>query len=123
MTIMVTGGAGFIRSNFLIDWLSKNDGQVINTDKLTSAGNLQNLKIIDGNLKHVFVKEDILNRKKITELINDYNPRYNINFAAQSHVNRSNYAPDQFIQTNIVGTHSLLQSTRSFWNDMPNHEK
>ena len=123
MTIMVTGGAGFIGSNFVIDWLSKNDEQVINIDKLTYAGNLQNLKIIEGNLKHVFVKEDILNRKKITELINDYNPRYIINFAAESHVDRSIHAPDQFIQTNIVGTHSLLEATRSFWSDMPNHEK
>jgi len=123
MTIMVTGGAGFIGSNFVIDWLSKNDEQVINIDKLTYAGNLQNLKTIEGNLKHVFVKEDILNRKKITALINDYNPRYIINFAAESHVDRSIHAPDQFIQTNIVGTHSLLEATRSFWNDMPNHEK
>jgi len=120
---MVTGGAGFIGSNFILDWLSKNDEQVINIDKLTYAGNLQNLKSIENNSQHIFVKEDILNRQKITELIKDYNPRYIINFAAESHVDRSIHAPDQFIQTNIVGTHSLLESIRGFWSDMSSNEK
>ncbi len=123
MTIMVTGGAGFIGSNFVLDWLSKNDEQVINVDKLTYAGNLQNLKVLKGNLNHIFVKEDILNKQKITELINDYNPRYIINFAAESHVDRSIHSPDQFIQTNIVGTYALLESIRSFYDVMSNKEK
>jgi len=123
MTIMVTGGAGFIGSNFILDWLSKNDEQVINIDKLTYAGNLQNLKSIESDSQYIFVKEDILNRQKITELIKDYNPRYIINFAAESHVDRSIHAPDQFIQTNIVGTHSLLESIRGFWSDMSSNEK
>jgi len=120
---MVTGGAGFIGSNFIIDWLSKNDERVINIDKLTYAGNLQNLKTIENNSQYVFIKEDILNQQKVTELINDYNPRYIINFAAESHVDRSIHSPDQFIQTNIVGTYSLLESFRSFWNVKPYEEK
>ena len=120
---MVTGGAGFIGSNFVIDWLAKNDEKVINIDKLTYAGNLQNLKSIEGNSKHFFVKEDILNRNKITDLINYYNPRYIINFAAESHVDRSIHEPDQFIQTNIVGTYNLLESIRGFWSNMSLKDK
>ena len=123
MTIMVTGGAGFIGSNFILDWFTKNDEQVINVDKLTYAGNLQNLKALETNSKHVFIKEDILNTKKLTELITNYRPRYIVNFAAESHVDRSIYAPDQFIQTNIVGTYSLLESIRSIWNDMSLSDK
>jgi dTDP-glucose 4,6-dehydratase len=123
MTILVTGGAGFIGSNFILDWLSKNDEQVVNIDKLTYAGNLENLKSIENNSNYIFVKEDISNKEKITELFKDYNPRYIINFAAESHVDRSIHSPDEFIQTNIVGTYSLLESIRNLWVDMPNKEK
>jgi dTDP-glucose 4,6-dehydratase len=123
MTIMVTGGAGFIGSNFVLNWLSKNDEKVINVDKLTYAGNLQNLKAVENNSNHLFVKEDILNKDIISKLIKDYNPRYIVNFAAESHVDRSIHEPDQFIQTNIVGTQNLLESVRIFWDNLSNKEK
>ena len=123
MTIMVTGGAGFIGSNFILNWLSKYDELVVNVDKLTYAGNLQNLKSIENDSNYIFVNEDILNTNKIIELFKIYNPRYIINFAAESHVDRSIHSPDQFIQTNIVGTYSLLESIRFFWSDISEIDK
>jgi len=118
MTILVTGGAGFIGSNFIIDWISKNDEKVVNVDSLTYAGNLQNLKTVESNSNYLFVKQNILNKKEISHLLLTHKPRYIINFAAESHVDRSIHSPDEFIQTNILGTYSLLEVIRNFWMSM-----
>ncbi len=123
MTIMVTGGAGFIGSNFVIEWLSKHNETVINVDKLTYAGNLQNLEVLEGDSNHIFVKEDIGNIQVISQLLKDYKPRFIINLAAESHVDRSIHFPEEFIQNNIVGTFNLLESTRSYWNNLGDEEK
>ena len=123
MSIMVTGGAGFIGSNFIIEWLERHSEPVINVDKLTYAGNLQNLVTLEGDSKHIFAQEDIGNTKAIDQLLKDHKPRFVLNFAAESHVDRSIHSPEEFIQTNIVGTFRLLESIRSYWNDMSNKDK
>ena len=123
MSIMVTGGAGFIGSNFVIEWLERHSEPVINVDKLTYAGNLQNLVTLKGNSNHIFAQEDIGNTKAINKLLKDHKPRFVLNFAAESHVDRSIHSPEEFIQTNIVGTFRLLESIRSYWNDMSNKHK
>ena len=123
MSIMVTGGAGFIGSNFVIEWLERHSEPVINVDKLTYAGNLQNLVTLEGNSNHIFAQEDIGNTKAINQLLKDHKPRFVLNFAAESHVDRSIHSPEEFIQTNIVGTFRLLESIRSYWNDMSNKDK
>jgi dTDP-glucose 4,6-dehydratase len=92
-------------------------------DKLTYAGNLQNLVSLEGDSNHIFVQEDIGNTKAINQLLKDHKPRFVINFAAESHVDRSIHSPEEFIQTNIVGTFRLLESVRSYWNDMSNKDK
>ena len=104
MSILVTGGAGFIGSNFVLDWLAQSDEPVINLDKLTYAGNLQNLASLDGDKRHLFVKGDIGDYDLLLRLLNEHKPRAVINFAAESHVDRSIHGPEDFIQTNIVGT-------------------
>ena len=123
MSIIVTGGAGFIGSNFVIDWLSQNDELVINLDKLTYAGNLQNLAVLQTNSNHNFVKGDIGDSQLINQLLEEYKPRAIINFAAESHVDRSIRAPEDFIQTNIVGTFRLLESIRFYWKNLKGEEK
>jgi dTDP-glucose 4,6-dehydratase len=123
MSIMVTGGAGFIGSNFIIEWLERYSEPVINVDKLTYAGNLQNLVTLEGDSSHIFAQEDIGNTKAINQLLKDHKPRFVLNFAAESHVDRSIHSPEEFIQTNIVGTFHLLESIRSYWNDMSNKDK
>ena len=115
MTILVTGGAGFIGSNFVIDWLTNNDEMVINLDKLTYAGNLDNLKSIEGNEKHVFVKGDICNVELVQRLFLQFQPKSIINFAAESHVDRSITGPEAFLRTNIIGTFNLLECTKNYW--------
>jgi len=120
---MVTGGSGFIGSNFVIEWLDKCNETIINLDKLTYAGNLENLASLKENSNHIFFHEDIANTSAVDKLLKDYNPRYIINFAAESHVDRSIYYPENFIQTNIVGTFKLLESTRRHWNNLENEEK
>ena len=120
---MVTGGAGFIGSNFVIEWLSKHNEPLINVDKLTYAGNLQNLDVLGGNSNHIFTREDIANTQAIDQLLKDHKPRFILNFAAESHVDRSIHSPEEFIQTNIVGTFRLLESIRNYWNDMSSKDK
>ena len=123
MTIMVTGGSGFIGSNFVIEWLGKYNETIINLDKLTYAGNPENLVSLKENSNHLFFQEDIANTPAVDKLLKEYNPRFIINFAAESHVDRSIHFPENFIQTNIVGTYQLLESTRSYWNNLGDEEK
>ncbi len=115
MAIFVTGGAGFIGSNFVIDWLAQYDELVINIDKLTYAGNLTNLSSLKSNKCHVFVKGDICDFELLKNLFFLYKPRAIVNFAAESHVDRSIHGPEDFIQTNIIGTFRLLECAKEYW--------
>jgi dTDP-glucose 4,6-dehydratase len=123
MTLLVTGGAGFIGSNFSLDWLANTNEAIVNLDKLTYAGNLQNLSAIERNPQHIFVRGDIGEFEQITALLSQYRPRAVVNFAAESHVDRSIHGPDAFIQTNIVGTFHLLEAVRAYWNGLSEAEK
>ena len=114
-SILVTGGAGFIGSNFVLDWIADEDDSVINLDKLTYAGNLQNLASIEGNPRHLFIHGDIGDAELVAKLLTEHKPRAIVNFAAESHVDRSIHGPAEFIQTNIVGTFNLLEATRAYW--------
>ncbi len=115
MAILVTGGAGFIGSNFVLDWLAGCDETVINLDKLTYAGNLENLAALAGDARHVFVQGDFGDAALVNQLLATHQPRAVVNFAAESHVDRSILGPGEFIQTNIVGTFNLLESVRAYW--------
>mgnify|MGYP003529215200 FL=1 len=103
--ILVTGGAGFIGANFVLDWLAEHDEPVINLDKLTYAGNLENLSSLNNDARHIFVHGDIGDRVLMASLLATHRPRAIVNFAAESHVDRSIHGPEDFIQTNIVGTY------------------
>ena len=113
--ILVTGGAGFIGANFVLDWLAQSDEPVLNLDKLTYAGNMENLSSLQGDARHIFVQGDIGDSALLDPLLAQYRPRAVLNFAAESHVDRSIHGPEDFIQTNVVGTMRLLQSVRSYW--------
>ena len=115
MTILVTGAAGFIGANFVLDWLALHDEPIINLDKLTYAGNLDSLKSLKADVRHIFVQGDISDSALVSSLLKQYQPRAVINFAAESHVDRSISGPSDFIQTNIVGTFNLLESVRAYW--------
>ncbi|GAB1386923.1 dTDP-glucose 4,6-dehydratase [Melaminivora sp.] len=115
MTILVTGGAGFIGANFVLDWLADGDEPVVNLDKLTYAGNLHNLDSLAGDARHVFVQGDIGDRGLLDALLAEHQPRAVLNFAAESHVDRSIHGPEDFIQTNVVGTFRLLEAVRQYW--------
>ncbi|AWB35017.1 dTDP-glucose 4,6-dehydratase [Orrella marina] len=123
MAILVTGGAGFIGSNFVLDWLAQSKEPVINLDKLTYAGNLGNLVSLEGNSSHVFVQGDIGDRSLVSRLLVEYKPRAILNFAAESHVDRSIHGPGEFIQTNIQGTFNLLECTREYWLNLDEQAK
>ncbi|MFA7523543.1 MAG: dTDP-glucose 4,6-dehydratase [Halothiobacillaceae bacterium] len=123
MTILVTGGAGFIGSNFVLDWLDASDETVINLDLLTYAGNRQNLAALDNDARHVFVHGDIGDTELVTRLLDEHRPRAVVNLAAESHVDRSILGPEAFIQTNIVGTFRLLEAVRAYWNELPPAEQ
>ena len=123
MTILVTGAAGFIGANFVLDWLEQSNEPVVNLDLLTYAGNLENLKELEGDPRYQFVFGNIGDRNLVANLLADTKPRAVINFAAESHVDRSIHGPGDFIQTNIVGTFNLLESVRGYWNDLPEAEK
>ena len=123
MTILVTGGAGFIGGNFVLDWIAGCDEPVVNLDKLTYAGNLETLASLKGNPRHTFVQGDIGDRALVERLLAEHQPRAVINFAAESHVDRSIHGPGDFIETNIVGTYKLLESVRAYWNALPEAQK
>jgi dTDP-glucose 4,6-dehydratase len=123
MTILVTGGAGFIGSNFVLDWFAQSDERIINLDKLTYAGNLVNLESIQGDGRHVFVRGDIGDSLLVDRLLAEHQPRAIVNFAAESHVDRSIHGPGEFIQTNIVGTFQLLEAARAYWSRLPDTAK
>lgn len=116
--ILVTGGAGFIGSNFVLDWLAGSEEPVLNLDKLTYAGNLDTLASLKDDSRHVFVRGDIGDRELLAHLLTEHRPRAVINFAAESHVDRSISGPGEFIQTNVVGTFNLLEAVRGYWNDL-----
>ena len=123
MTILVTGCAGFIGSNFVHTWLASSDETVINLDKLTYAGNLANLKSLQGDARHVFVHGDIGDRALVDQLLREHQPRAVLNFAAESHVDRSIHGPGEFIQTNVMGTFHLLESVRAYWQVLPETQR
>jgi dTDP-glucose 4,6-dehydratase len=123
MTILVSGGAGFIGGNFVLDWLERHDETVVNLDKLTYAGNLDTLKELKSDSRHVFVCGDIGDRELVSDMLSMHKPRAVINFAAESHVDRSIHGPGDFIQTNIVGTFNLLEAVRAYRDDLPEGEK
>ncbi|QWD62296.1 dTDP-glucose 4,6-dehydratase [Polynucleobacter sp. MWH-UH25E] len=122
--ILITGGAGFIGGNFVLDWLKVpgNEG-IINLDKLTYAGNLATLGSLRDDPRHIFVHGDIGDKELVSNLLKQYQPRAIINFAAESHVDRSIHGPGEFIQTNIVGTFNLLECAREYWDGLKGSEK
>jgi len=123
-TIIVTGGAGFIGSNFVLAWVKQELGTVINLDKLTYAGNLENLTSLQHNPHHVFVHGDIGDQTLVAKLLAEHQPCAVVNFAAESHVDRSIHGPEDFIQTNMVGTFHLLEAVRAYWNQLnAEHQK
>ncbi len=113
--ILVTGGAGFIGSNFVLDWLSCHDEPVVNLDKLTYAGNVRNLAALDGDTRHAFVRGDIGDQTLVERLLAEHRVRAIVHFAAESHVDRSIHGPGEFVSTNIVGTFRLLEAARAHW--------
>ena len=120
---MVTGGAGFIGSNFILDWIANENSPVINLDKLTYAGNVRNLSGLKGDLRHIFAKGDINDRALVGKLFNEYKPCSIVNFAAESHVDRSIHGPKDFIETNVNGTFQLLEESRAYWEGLAGDEK
>jgi dTDP-glucose 4,6-dehydratase len=123
MTILVTGGAGFIGGNFVLDWVAGTNEPVINVDKLTYAGNVETLSSLQGSPNHIFAQGDIGDRTLVEHQLAEHKPRAVINFAAESHVDRSIHGPGDFIETNIVGTYNLLESVRGYWSALPEGEK
>jgi dTDP-glucose 4,6-dehydratase len=121
--ILVTGGAGFIGSNFVLEWLAGESAPVLNLDKLTYAGNLQNLASLADDPRHVFVRGDIGDRALVSGLLQRHRPRAIIHFAAESHVDRSIHAPADFIETNVLGTFALLEESRAYWSSLPEAER
>ena len=116
--ILVTGGAGYVGSNFVLDWLVADGEPVVNLDKLTYAGNLENLRSLEGNARHLFVRGDIGDQALVGELLALHRPRAVVNFAAESHVDRSIHSPGDFIETNVVGTFRLLEAVRGYFDGL-----
>jgi dTDP-glucose 4,6-dehydratase len=117
--ILVTGGAGFIGSNFVLDWLQQHDEPVVNLDKLTYAGNLENLASLAQDKRHIFIKGDICDTALVKSLLEQHKPRAIVHFAAESHVDRSIHGPAEFVTTNVNGTFSMLEAARGYWTAMP----
>lgn len=123
MTILVTGGAGFIGSNFVLDWLSGSNEPVVNLDALTYAGNRANLASLDGDARHLFVHGDICDRERVDRLLAQHRPRAIVHFAAESHVDRSIHGPGEFMRTNVTGTFTLLEAARGYWGTLEGDDK
>ena len=121
--IVVTGGAGFIGSNFILKWLRSSKENILNLDNLSYAANLRNLEVIESDPRYSFIKTDIQNQNEITEIIKEFKPRAILNFAAESHVDRSIEGPESFINTNILGTYSLLEASLNYWNELDESDK
>jgi dTDP-glucose 4,6-dehydratase len=121
--IVVTGGAGFIGSNFILKWLENSKENILNIDNLSYAANLRNLEVIESDPRYSFIKTDIQNQNEITEIIKEFKPRAILNFAAESHVDRSIEGPESFINTNILGTYSLLEASLNYWNELDESDK
>src|SRR2546421_2191483 len=121
--LLVTGGAGFIGANFVLSSVASGDEPLVTLDKLTYAGNLRNLDALRGNSRHAFVQGDICDRALLKELLARHRPRAVVHFAAESHVDRSIIGPAPFVQTNVVGTFSLLEESRDFWEKLPAQER
>ena len=118
MAVLITGGAGFIGANFVLDWVAHTAEKIVNLDKLTYAGNLESLASLNNNPQHVFVQGDIGDSELLPKLLAEHQPRAVLNFAAESHVDRSIHGPGDFIETNIVGTFRLLESVRGYWQSL-----
>jgi len=122
-SIIVTGGAGFIGSNFILQWLATENASIINLDKLTYAGNLGNLETASSDPRYRFVRGDIGDRPLVAELLERHQPKAIVHFAAESHVDRSIHGPDDFIRTNVNGTFNLLEEVRAYWSGLPEDQK
>jgi dTDP-glucose 4,6-dehydratase len=122
-SIIVTGGAGFIGSNFVLQWLATEGTPLVNLDKLTYAGNVRNLQSISSDARYKFIHGDIGDRDLVKQLFQGQQPRAVVHFAAESHVDRSIHGPDDFIRTNVNGTFSLLEEARAYWSDLPASDK
>ena len=123
MSIIVTGGAGFIGSNFILDWFGNKSEEIINIDSLTYSGNIKNLEHIKNNKNLIFIKGDICNQELIKKTFDDFKPRAVINFAAESHVDRSISSPENFIKTNILGVYNLLEVSKEYWKNLSSDKK
>jgi dTDP-glucose 4,6-dehydratase len=123
MTILVTGGAGFIGANFVLAWLEADGAPVINVDKLTYAGNLRNLASLEEDPRHRFVRGDVCDYDQMARLLRQHRPAAVVHFAAESHVDRSIHGPEDFINTNIVGTFRLLEAARGYWQELTGTER
>ena len=121
--IVITGGAGFIGSNFILKWLENSKENILNIDNLSYAANLRNLEVIESDPRYSFIKTDIQTQNEITEKIKELKPRAILNFAAESHVDRSIEGPESFINTNILGTYSLLEASLNYWNELDESDK
>ena len=121
--ILVTGGAGFIGSNFVLEWLAQSDEPVLNLDALTYAGNMENFAALDGDARHVFVHGDICDRALVDRLLAEHRPRALLHFAAESHVDRSIHGPAAFVRTNVEGTFTLLEAVRAYWSGLAPAER
>jgi dTDP-glucose 4,6-dehydratase len=124
MSLLVTGGAGFIGGNFVLDWLAQPLAPaVVNLDKLTYAGNLETLSAVQDDTRHLFVHGDIGDQALVSRLLVEHRPRAVVNFAAESHVDRSILGPEAFIETNVMGTFRLLEAVRHYWSALQGHER
>ena len=119
MAILITGGAGFIGSNFVLDWFEKTNEEIINIDMLTYSGNIKNLKSLENNSNLLFIQGNINDKDLLKKTFDDFKPRAIINFAAESHVDRSIKSPENFIQTNIFGVYNLLEISKEYWENLP----
>jgi dTDP-glucose 4,6-dehydratase len=121
--VFITGAAGFIGSNFVLDWLANGAEPVVSLDKLTYAGNLENLAALNGDPRHVFMQGDIGDQALLERLLAEHRPRAVLNFAAESHVDRSIHGPGEFINTNVLGTFRLLEAVRGYWSTLSENDK